>query len=213
MVPLLAGPMPTWVRPMLRLLAYVVLAVALGVLAMWCTACGGSSDGGSDGDGAAPTESCRSDAGCDDAYEDPRGCDATPHPGMIALQTAGEGVDLIVAQYAACDCCYGCEVAIRIANAGSAPLEAAVRVEVLPSRQAYEQLRASGQEGIATSFHFEEPLAPGQVSEPVIRYAGLGRSEQRDGYFIAVDPFDEIPESDESNNELEADGSDILICF
>jgi hypothetical protein len=68
MVPLLAGPMPTWVRPMLRLLAYVLLAVALAALAMWCTACGGPGNGG--GDGAAPTESRRNDARCDDGYEE-----------------------------------------------------------------------------------------------------------------------------------------------
>jgi len=132
---------------------------------------------------------------------------------MIASQTAGEGVDLIVVQYAACDCCDGCKVAIRIANAGAAPLESDVLVEVLPSREAHEDRRVSGQDGAATAFEFAERLAPGQVSAPVMRHVGLGRSEQRRGYFIVADPLDAILESDESNNGLDADGSDILVCF
>lgn len=193
------------------------VSLLLGLLA----ACGGSSDGD---DAATPAGACRNDAGCDDGgARDPDGASSTvvtadcngvtQQQGTIASQPVAEGVDLIVVQYAACRCCYGCDVAVRIANAGTVTLESAVRVEVLASRQAFEELRASGQDEAATSYRFEERLAPGQVSEPLIRHVGLGRSEQRDGYFIVVDPLDEIPESDESNNELDADGSDILICF
>jgi len=155
-------------------------------------------------------EQCFDDSDCD-GLDNPEACDAPLHPTTVAQRTEGVGPDMVVVHHTHCKCCEGCLVSLQIANIGTVPSPADVLVHVLSGPTEAEAGTRQTQ-ATPVEFVFTGELSPGEVSQTVSRAVPLGRTEQREGYWIVVDPRDTVAESDESNNTVHADGAGIGVC-